>query len=519
MGKIARALISVSNKNGILDFARGISKLGIEILSTGGTAKMLRDAGVAVKDVSEFTGFPEMLDGRVKTLHPKVHGGLLGRRNNPEHMRQWKENGIQPIDLVVVNLYPFEQTVAKPGCTLEDAIENIDIGGPTMLRSAAKNYTDVAVVVSPRDYDRVLEEIQKTGEVSAKTRFELCRTVFLHTARYDSAISAWLDSQVPADEKTRFPNILTLQFEKVQNLRYGENPHQQGAFYREFGRKEPSISSAKQLQGKEMSFNNFLDANSALELAKEYDRTAAVIVKHNNPCGVGTASALVDAYRKARDCDPVSAFGGVIAFNHMVDYDTAKELTSTFVEVVVAPEFAPDALDELKKKKDLRLLDIGPQVSGTPEGMDLKKVVGGLIYQDRDLGKIVDVKALRVATKRKPTDDEYEALAFAWKVCKHVKSNAIVFTTRDRTIGIGAGQMSRLDSVKIAKIKAQFPLAGTVLASDAFFPFRDGLDEAAKAGVTAVIQPGGSLKDEEVIKAAEEHGIAMIMTGMRHFRH
>ncbi|MDA8422949.1 MAG: bifunctional phosphoribosylaminoimidazolecarboxamide formyltransferase/IMP cyclohydrolase [Nitrospiraceae bacterium] len=519
MGKIARALISVSNKNGILDFARGISKLGIEILSTGGTAKMLRDAGVAVKDVSEFTGFPEMLDGRVKTLHPKVHGGLLGRRNNPEHMRQWKENGIQPIDLVVVNLYPFEQTVAKPGCTLEDAIENIDIGGPTMLRSAAKNYTDVAVVVSPRDYDRVLEEIQKTGEVSAKTRFELCRTVFLHTARYDSAISAWLDSQVPADEKTRFPNILTLQFEKAQNLRYGENPHQQGAFYREFGRKEPSVSSAKQLHGKEMSFNNFLDANSALELVKEYDQIAAVIVKHNNPCGVGTASALVDAYRKARDCDPVSAFGGVIAFNHMVDYDTAKELTSTFVEVVVAPEFAPDALDELKKKKDLRLLDVGPKVSGAPEGMDLKKVVGGLIYQDRDLGKIVDVKALRVATKRKPTDDEYEALAFAWKVCKHVKSNAIVFTTRDRTIGIGAGQMSRLDSVKIAKIKAQFPLAGTVLASDAFFPFRDGLDEAAKAGVTAVIQPGGSLKDEEVIKAAEEHGIAMIMTGMRHFRH
>jgi len=519
VGKIARALISVSNKNGILDFARGISKLGIEILSTGGTAKMLRDAGVAVKDVSEFTGFPEMLDGRVKTLHPKVHGGLLGRRNNPEHMRQWKENGIQPIDLVVVNLYPFEQTVAKPGCTLEDAIENIDIGGPTMLRSAAKNYTDVAVVVSPRDYDRVLEEIQKTGEVSAKTRFELCRTVFLHTARYDSAISAWLDSQVPADEKTRFPNILTLQFEKAQNLRYGENPHQQGAFYREFGRKEPSVSSAKQLQGKEMSFNNFLDANSALELVKEYDQIAAVIVKHNNPCGVGTASALVDAYRKARDCDPVSAFGGVIAFNHMVDYDTAKELTSTFVEVVVAPEFAPDALDELKKKKDLRLLDVGPQVTGAPEGMDLKKVVGGLIYQDRDLGKISDVKALRVATKRKPTDDEYEALAFAWKVCKHVKSNAIVFTTRDRTVGIGAGQMSRLDSVKIAKIKAQFPLAGTVLASDAFFPFRDGLDEAAKAGVTAVIQPGGSLKDEEVIKAAEEHGIAMIMTGMRHFRH
>ncbi len=519
MGKITRALISVSHKEGILDFAKGLSKLGIEILSTGGTAKLLRDGGVTVKDVSEFTGFPEMLDGRVKTLHPKVHGGLLGRRNNPEHVKQMKQHGIEPIDLVVVNLYPFEQTVAKPGCTLDEAIENIDIGGPTMLRSAAKNYTDVAVVVSPRDYGRVLEEIQKTGEVSAKTRFELCRTVFLHTARYDSAISAWLDSQVPADEKTRFPNILTLQFEKVQNLRYGENPHQQGAFYREFGRKEPSVSNAKQLQGKEMSFNNFLDANSALELAKEYDRTAAVIVKHNNPCGVAMAGNLAEAYRKARDCDPVSAFGGVIAFNRMVDFETAQELTATFVEVVVAPEFAPDALAELKKKKDLRLLDIGPKTTGAPEGMDMKKITGGLIYQDRDLGRIADVKALTVATKRRPTDEEYEALAFAWKVCKHVKSNAIIFSKRDQTIGIGAGQMSRLDSVRIAVMKAQFPLKGTVLASDAFFPFRDGLDEAAKAGVTAVIQPGGSLKDEEVIKAADEHGIAMVMTKMRHFRH
>ncbi len=519
MGKVTRALISVSHKEGILDFAKGLEKLGIEILSTGGTAKLLRDGGIAVKDVSEFTGSPEMLDGRVKTLHPKVHGGILGRRNNPEHVKQMKQYGIEPIDLVVVNLYPFEQTVAKPGCMLDEAIENIDIGGPTMLRSAAKNYTDVAVVVSPRDYGRVLDEIRKTGEVSAKTRFDLCRTVFLHTASYDSAISAYLDSQVPADEKTRFPNILTLHFEKAQNLRYGENPHQQGAFYREFGRREPSISSAKQLQGKEMSFNNFLDANSALELVKEYEQTTAVIVKHNNPCGVATAAALADAYRGARDCDPVSAFGGVIAFNRIVDFDTAKELTSTFVEVVAAPEFAPDALEELKRKKDLRLLDIGPRVKGTPEGMDLKTIVGGLIYQDRDLGRIADIRKLTVATTRKPTDDEYEALAFAWKVCKHVKSNAIVFTTKDRTIGIGAGQMSRLDSVRIAVMKAQFPLTGTVLASDAFFPFRDGLDEAAKAGITAVIQPGGSLKDEEVIRAANEHGIAMLMTGMRHFRH
>lgn len=519
MAKIRRALISVSNKEGILDFAKGLSELGIEILSTGGTAKLLRDGGVKVKDVSEFTGFPEMLDGRVKTLHPKVHGGLLGKRHDPEHQRQMKEHGIEPIDLVVVNLYPFEQTVAKPGVSFEEAIENIDIGGPAMLRSAAKNHADVAVVVSPRDYARVLEEIKKTGEVSARTRFELCRTVFLHTARYDSAISAWLDSQVPAEERTRFPNILTLQFEKVQNLRYGENPHQQAAFYREFGRKEPSIALAKQLQGKEMSFNNYLDANSALELVKEYSETAAVIIKHNNPCGVATGVSLADAYRKARDCDPISAFGGVIAFNRMLDIETAKELTATFVEVVVAPGFAPDALEELKKKKDVRLLDIGPKVRGEAEGMDMKKVVGGLIYQDRDLGMISDVKALKVVTRRKPTDDEYEALQFAWKVCKHVKSNAIVFTMKDRTVGIGAGQMSRLDSVRIAVMKARSSLKGTVLASDAFFPFRDGLDEAAKAGATAVIQPGGSLKDEEVIKAADEHGIAMIFSGMRHFRH
>jgi phosphoribosylaminoimidazolecarboxamide formyltransferase/IMP cyclohydrolase len=496
-----------------------LAKLNIEILSTGGTAKMLRDGGVPVKDVSEFTGFPEMLDGRVKTLHPKVHGGILGMRSNPEHVKQMQQHGIQPIDLVVVNLYPFEQTVAKPNVTLAEAIENIDIGGPTMLRSAAKNYTDVAVVCSPRDYGRVLEEIRKTGEVSAKTRFELCRTVFLHTARYDSAISAWLNNQVPDDEKTRFPNILTLQFEKVQNLRYGENPHQQGAFYREFGTKEPCVAHAKQLQGKEMSFNNYLDANSALELAKEYDEIAAVIIKHNNPCGVATDRSLAEAYRKARDCDPVSAFGGVIAFNHLVDLETAKELAATFVEVVVAPEFAPDALDVLKKKKDVRLLDIGSAVKGAPEGMDLKKVTGGLIYQDRDLGRIADVKALQVATKRTPTEDEYRALAFAWKVCKHVKSNAIVFTTRDRTVGIGAGQMSRLDSVRLAKMKAQSSLKGSVLASDAFFPFRDGLDEAATAGVTAVIQPGGSLKDDEVIRAADEHGIAMVFTKMRHFRH
>ena len=519
MNKIKRALISVSDKSGVVELARSLAALGITLLSTGGTAKLLEKEGVGVTEVSAYTGFPEMLDGRVKTLHPKIHGGLLARRDLAAHMAAIRDAGIEPIDLVVVNLYPFQATVADPECRLEDAIENIDIGGPTMLRSAAKNYTDVAVVVSPRDYGRVLDELRKTGEVSAKTRFELCRTVFLHTARYDSAISAWLDNQVADEEKTRFPNILTLQFEKVQNLRYGENPHQQAAFYREFGRKEPSVANARQLQGKEMSFNNFLDANSALELVKEYEGSAAVIVKHNNPCGVAVGNSPVDAYRRARDCDPVSAFGGVIAFNRMVDLETAKEITSTFVEVVVAPEFAPEALEELKRKKDVRLLDIGPVVKGRPEGMDMKKIVGGLIYQDRDLGAVADVRKLAVATKRKPTDDEYEALAFAWKVCKHVKSNAIIFAGRDRTVGIGAGQMSRLDSVRIAVMKAQSSLKGTVVASDAFFPFRDGLDEAAKAGATAVIQPGGSLKDEEVIKAANEHGIAMVLTGMRHFRH
>jgi len=514
-----RAIVSVSDKTGVADFARELSNLGFELFSTGGTKKALAEAKVPVHSISDITGFPEILDGRVKTLHPMVHGGLLARRDLPAHVAELKANKITPIDMVVVNLYPFVQTVSKEGVTLTDALENIDIGGPTMLRSAAKNYTDVAVVCSSRDYARVLEELQKTGEVSAKTRFELCRTVFLHTARYDSAISAWLTNQVPDAEKTRFPNILTLQFEKVQNLRYGENPHQQGAFYREFGVKEPCIAHAKQLQGKEMSFNNYLDANSALELVKEYEETAAVIIKHNNPCGVATSSSQVDAYRAARDCDPISAFGGVLAFNRMLDVETAKEIASTFVEVVIAPEFAPAALEELKRKKDVRLLDIGPKVTGVPEGMDLKRVVGGLIYQDRDLGRIADIRKLPVVTTRKPTDDEYQALAFAWKVCKHVKSNAIIFTLKDRTIGIGAGQMSRVDSVKLAVMKAQFPLKGTTLASDAFFPFRDGLDEAAKAGITAVIEPGGSLKDEEVIKAANEHGLAMVFSGMRHFRH
>jgi phosphoribosylaminoimidazolecarboxamide formyltransferase/IMP cyclohydrolase len=483
----------------------------------------LKEAGIPVKDVADFTGFPEMLDGRVKTLHPKIHGGLLARRDDPTHLAQMKQHGLEPIDLVAVNLYPFEATAAKPDCRFEDAIENIDIGGPAMLRSSAKNFEHVTVIVDPHDYPKVLEELRSgDGSVSQKTRLSLAKKVFLHTARYDSVISTYLESHTTDAERVRFPSILTLQFEKIEDLRYGENPHQQGAFYREFQSAEPSVSTAKQLHGKAMSFNNFLDANAGLELAKEFDQTAAVIIKHNNPCGVAVGETLLEAYTKARATDPVSAFGGVIAFNRPVDPETAAEIAKMFVEIVIAPGFERGALDIFKKKKDLRLLDAGPTLKETRErrgGMDMKRVVGGLILQDRDLGRIENVRALKVATKRKPTDDEYEALAFAWIVCKHVKSNAIIYARSDRTIGIGAGQMSRVDSVRLAAMKAQSPLAGTVMASDAFFPFRDGLDEAAKTGITAVIQPGGSIKDEEVIRAADEHNMAMVMTGMRHFRH
>ncbi len=515
-----RALISVSDKTGIIDFAKGLSALGYEILSTGGTAKALRDAGVAVTDVAAYTGSPEILDGRVKTLHPKVHGGLLGRRSDPKHTAEMAQQGISPIDVVAVNLYPFEATINKPGCTFDEAIENIDIGGPSMLRSAAKNHADVTVVVDPADYGPVLEAL-RGGTVASQMRRDLARKVYHHTSRYDGMIAGYLERQGAAGA-VRFPNVLTMQFEKVQSLRYGENPHQQGTFYRDIGGVEPGVARAKQLHGKEMSYNNFLDANAALELAKEYPETAAVIVKHNNPCGVATAGGLRDAYVAARETDPISAFGGVLAFNAKVDLATAKEITSTFVEVVVAPDFDEDALAELKRKKDLRLLDAGSLKTvdrAGPDFLDLKKITGGLILQARDLGAIVDVRTLKVASKRAPTDEEYRAFAFAWKVCKHVKSNAIVFARADRTIGIGAGQMSRVDSVKLATMKAASALKGCVMASDAFFPFRDGIDAAAQAGITAVIQPGGSIRDEEIVKAIDEHNMSMILTGMRHFRH
>ena len=518
MASIARALISVSDKTGVVEMAQGLASLGAEILSTGGTAKTLREAGVAVTDVAAYTGSPEILDGRVKTLHPKIHGGLLGRRSLPAHAAQMREQGIGPIDVVVVNLYPFEATIAKPNCAFEDAIENIDIGGPSMLRSAAKNHEDVLVVVDPADYRRVLDAV-KTGAATAGLRRELAMKVFQHTARYDGLIASYLEKQVQPEGEAKFPAILSLQFERVETLRYGENPHQQGAFYRERQSQESSVSRGTILHGKAMSYNNYLDANSALELAKEFSDTAVAIIKHNNPCGVALGATPVEAYVKARETDPVSAFGGVLAFNRPVDLAAAKEITSTFVEVVVAPGFEPEALTELKRKKDLRLLDVGPLTATPQEGYDLKKLVGGLIVQDRDLGRLPDVKALKVPTVRRPTEDEYAACAFAWIVCKHVKSNAIVYAKPGQTVGIGAGQMSRVDSVKLAGMKAVLPVKGCVMASDAFFPFRDGLDAAAQAGITTVIQPGGSIRDPEVIKAADEHGMAMILTGMRHFRH
>jgi len=517
MASMKRALISVSDKTGVVDLAKGLAAIGAEILSTGGTAKTLRDAGVAVTDVAAYTGSPEILDGRVKTLHPKIHGGLLGRRSVPAHVEQMKEHHIGPIDMVVVNLYPFEATIAKPNCQFDDAIENIDIGGPSMLRSAAKNHDDVLVVVDPADYSRVLKALQD-NTVTPTLRRELAMKVFQHTARYDSVIAGYLEQQVQSGD-VKFPKVLSLQFDLAEILRYGENPHQQGAFYRERQSNEPSVSRGTILHGKAMSYNNYLDANSALELAKEYDETAVAIIKHNNPCGVALGATPVDAYVKARETDPVSAFGGVIAFNRPVDLAAAKEITSTFVEVVIAPGFADDALAELKRKKDLRLLDVGPLTKVKQEGYDLKKLVGGLIVQDRDLGTLTDLRTLPVPTVRKPTDEEYAACAFAWKVCKHVKSNAIIYAKPGQTIGIGAGQMSRVDSVKLAAMKAQLPVKGCVMASDAFFPFRDGLDAAAQAGITAVIQPGGSIRDAEVVKAADEQGMAMILTGMRHFRH
>jgi len=521
MAKIGRALISVSEKSGVLEFARALAGYGVEILSTGGTAKLLRDAGVAVKDVSEFTGFPEMLDGRVKTLHPKVHGGILGMRENPAHVAKMQEHGIEPIDMVVVNLYPFEATVAKEDCSMEDAIENIDIGGPTMLRSAAKNNRDVTVIVDHVDYLTVLDEMKTTGgSVSRETNFRLAVKVYQHTAAYDGAISNWLGARL-GEGVAPFPQTLTTQYQLSQGMRYGENPHQSGAFYVEKGAREASISTARQIQGKELSYNNIGDTDAALECVKQFSEgPACVIVKHANPCGVAVASNIFDAYEAAYKTDPESAFGGIIAFNRELDETTARAIVDRqFVEVIIAPKVTVAASEVVAAKKNVRLLECGFWPETPAARLDFKRVNGGILVQDADLALF---EQLKVVTKRSPSDAEMEDLLFSWRVAKFVKSNAIVYARGNSTVGVGAGQMSRVNSARIAAIKAEhagIPVLGAVMASDAFFPFRDGLDNAAAAGITAVIQPGGSMRDAEVIAAADEHNIAMVFTSMRHFRH
>ncbi|WP_306534192.1 bifunctional phosphoribosylaminoimidazolecarboxamide formyltransferase/IMP cyclohydrolase [Geobacter sp.] len=521
MAKITRALISLSDKTGIVEFAKELAGYGVEILSTGGTAKLLRDAGLTVKDVSEHTGFPEMLDGRVKTLHPKVHGGLLGMRSNPEHVATMKEHGILPIDMVVVNLYPFEATVANPACTLEDAIENIDIGGPTMLRSAAKNNADVTVIVDPADYRTVLDEMKASGgSVAKETNFRLAVKVYQHTAAYDGAISNWLGART-GEGVAAYSDTITLQFRKAQEMRYGENPHQSAAFYVERQVQEASVATARQLQGKELSYNNIGDTDAALECVKQFSEgPACVIVKHANPCGVAIGKSLLEAYDRAYATDPESAFGGIIAFNGELDPETARAICDRqFVEVIIAPKVSPGAVEVVAAKKNVRLLECGMWLAQPAQRLDFKRVNGGLLVQDTDLALSAELK---VVSKCQPTEQEMIDLQFAWRVAKFVKSNAIVYGKDGMTIGVGAGQMSRVNSARIAAIKAEhagLQVQGAVMASDAFFPFRDGIDNAAAVGITAVIQPGGSMRDAEVIAAADEHGMAMVFTGMRHFRH
>ena len=518
--KTSRALISVSNKSGIVDFSRALAALGVEILSSGGTAKLLMDNGIPAIEVSDYTGFPEMMDGRVKTLHPKIHGGILGRRGIDGAVME--AHGIKPIDLVVVNLYPFESTVANPDCNLETAIENIDIGGPALIRAAAKNYKAVGVVVDAADYDGVIAELKAGGgTLSETTRFRLAAKSFAHTSKYDAAIAEYLGKRVENAET--FPEQLLLRFSRAQSMRYGENPHQLAAFYIESNAPKGTIATSRQLQGKELSYNNIADADAALECVKSFNSVpTCVIVKHANPCGIAQAGSLLDAYDRAYATDPTSAFGGIIAFNQTLDAVTAKAIIDRqFVEVIIAPAIAEDALPILAAKQNVRVLNSGQWPPLAIPAWDFKRVVGGLLVQDKDDGHI-NRTDLRIVTKRVPTEQEITDLLFAWKTCKFVKSNAIVFAKNSQTIGIGAGQMSRVYSTRIAAIKAAdegLEVKGSVVAPDAFFPFRDGVDSAAAVGVTAVIQPGGSVRDEEVIAAADEHGLAMVFTGMRHFRH
>jgi len=535
MIRVRRALLSVSDKVGLLDFARGLVGLSVELVSTGGTARALRGAGLPVTDVAEVTGFPEVLGGRLKTLHPRIHGGLLAIRGNPEHEGQMAAHGIVPIDLVAITLYPFEATLARPDVTVADVIEQIDIGGPAMLRSAAKNFAGVAVVTDPADYPAVLAELQRNGgAVSPATRLNLASKAFAHTARYDALVAGCFERLTAAASPVHassplsafpapraFPSVLHLQLEKLQDLRYGENPHQRAAFYRDL-EAAGGLPAARQLHGKELSYNNLLDLHAARELVREFEGPAVAIIKHNNPCGAGTAERLLDAYLRAHAADAVSAFGGVIGVNRPLDGETARAIAATFVEAVVAPDYAEDALAVLREKKNLRLLilPVGEAEPGTGDAgaFDVRRVAGGMLVQERDR-LALDPNTLRTVTRRAPTVAEMRALQFAWRVVKHVRSNAIVLATEHATVGIGAGQMSRVDAVRLAVTKGGALTPGTVLASDAFFPFRDGVDTAAAAGVTAVIQPGGSMRDAEVIAAANDQGLAMVFTGIRHFRH
>ena len=527
MRKIERALISVSDKTGLIDFARRLSERSVEIISTGGTAKAVRDAGLEVRDISDVTGFPEILDGRVKTLHPKVHGGLLAIRGKAEHQQQVESNGIQYIDMVVVNLYPFRETVAREDVTVEEAIENIDIGGPSMIRSAAKNFEDVVVVVDPSDYAAVAHEIEATdGFVTKTTRFRLARRAFETTSRYDAAISDFLEGSIvfnPEQEELRvekaagLPASLTIFGKKVLDLRYGENPHQRAALYLT-SNSRAGVAAAEKIQGKELSFNNLIDLDAAWALVSEFNETSCAIIKHTNPCGAATANDVQEAFEKARATDPVSAFGGIIGFNRAVTEAAARAIGETFFEAIVAPDYEPGALEVFAAKKNLRVMRLDlTQTTGA--SMNLRIISdNGMLVQDPDRRVLADAE-LKFVSSRRPTDEELRALRFTWTIAKHVKSNAIVYARDGQLVGVGAGQMSRVDSVKLGATKAQLPLEGSVVASDAFFPFRDGVDEAAKVGVTAVIQPGGSVRDEEVIAAANEHNLAMVFTGVRHFKH
>ncbi|MDW6002149.1 bifunctional phosphoribosylaminoimidazolecarboxamide formyltransferase/IMP cyclohydrolase [Vibrio mangrovi] len=524
---IRRALISVSDKTGIVEFAKALADRGVDILSTGGTARLLAEQGISVTEVSDYTGFPEMMDGRVKTLHPKVHGGVLGRRGQDDDVMA--QHGIQPIDMVVVNLYPFAATVAKADCSLADAVENIDIGGPTMVRSAAKNHKDVSIIVNASDYQRVITEMDaNSGSLTLDTRFDLAIAAFEHTAAYDGMIANYFGKMVPSygdnkegDEESKFPRTFNMQFEKKQDMRYGENNHQSAAFYVESDPEEASVATARQIQGKALSYNNIADTDAALECVKEFVEPACVIVKHANPCGVALGKDILEAYNRAYQTDPTSAFGGIIAFNRELDAETAQAIVERqFVEVIIAPTVSDEAVAVVAAKKNVRLLVCG-QWQDKTTGYDFKRVNGGLLVQDRDQG-MVNSDDLKIVSKRQPSEAELKDALFCWKVAKYVKSNAIVYAKGDMTIGVGAGQMSRVYSAKIAGIKAAdegLKVEGTVMASDAFFPFRDGIDAAAEAGVTCVIQPGGSMRDDEVIAAADEHGMAMVFTGMRHFRH